>query len=79
LGFVVESRYSKHKVDTTDIKQNTIFGFDYFISYIVHYLQHESYILKCLEETKHIAKNENINRMFIKPQQLIKIFGEPRL
>ncbi len=67
LGFWVDSKYSNKKKATTE--KSGIERFDLFVSYIVNFLQTESFVLDTINEIQKFPFDKKARKVLVKPQQ----------
>lgn len=67
MGFHVDSKYSKKKVEVKQTKG--VERFDLFISYIINFLMTEAFVLETIKEVENNYINRGNAKILIKPQQ----------
>lgn len=71
MGFHVDSKYSKKKVEVKQAKG--VERFDLFISYIINFLMTEAFVLESIKEVENNYKTYGKAKVLIKPQQKFDI------
>ncbi|WP_281922035.1 hypothetical protein [Flavobacterium collinsii] len=71
MGFHVDSKYSKKKVEVKQTKG--VQNFDRFISYIINFLMTEEFVLESVKGVEENYKNHGNAKILIKPQQKFDI------
>lgn len=71
MGFHVDSKYSKKKVEVKQAKG--VERFDLFISYIINFLMTEAFVLESIKDVENNYKTYGNAKILIKPQQKFDI------
>lgn len=71
MGFYVDSKYSKKKVEVKQAK--CVERFDIFISYIINFLMTEAFVLESIKDVENNYKTYGNAKILIKPQQKFDI------